>query len=529
VIIGAMLISPLMNPILASGLALATGDIVLGLRAFFNLVLSCAAAIAFAVLLVVILPFREMTAEIAARTQPNVLDLLIALFSGAIGSVAICREVKGVVTSIPGVAIAVALMPPLCVVGYGIGLFFVLDAATGWRVASGGGLLFLTNLVAITFTAMLVFLALRIDTPKVRAQVEAWEQTDPESRFVINSMRRFPGLEKARIVHSFTLRAAMIGLPLILILIPLGSAFSQLSGEIAKKQRESRIRQIVTTVWQEKFQKKSDGNSRSTVDQLTVSEKDDKLNINLRVFDDQPYTLNEKKECARLVAAELGRPVESINLKLTEIPTVSVLDAIERAREEKQPNAPPTVAELQTNLLERVEIALSDFKLPPPAKILRKQIVTGSQTPLEVKIIYLSNEKITPETETALLERVRQSLNYEQATVNLERVASQIGAIDFSRNQSALPLFGMMQLDFAGRMMRENTNLRLTAAGNSRKNEPKEITAERMRSIVEYLETRWQVAPEKIKTVEAVPTAGVMLMNFQMNEAQTPNETRAAR
>ena len=56
-----------------------------------------------------------------ARTAPNTLDLVIALFSGAIGSVATCKEVKGVVTSIPGVAIAVALMPPLCVVGYGIG------------------------------------------------------------------------------------------------------------------------------------------------------------------------------------------------------------------------------------------------------------------------------------------------------------------------------------------------------------------------------------------------------------------------
>ncbi len=528
VIIGAMLISPLMNPILASGLALASGDLVLGLRAFFNLVLSCAAAIAFAVLLVVILPFREMTSEIAARTQPNVLDLMIALFSGAIGSLAICREVKGVVTSIPGVAIAVALMPPLCVVGYGIGLFFVLDAATGWRVASGGGLLFLTNLVAITFTAMLVFLALRIDTPKVRSQVEAWEQTDPESRFVINSMRRFPGLEKARIVHSFTLRAAMILLPLILILIPLGSAFSQLKNEIAKKQRESQIRQSVTTVWQEKFQKKSDGNARSSVDQLTVSEKDDKLNINLRVFDDQPYTLNEKKECAQLIADELKRPVESINLKLTEIPTVSVLDAIERAREETPP-APPTVAELQSNLLERVEIALSDFALPPPARILRKQIVTGAATPLEVKIIYLSDERIAPETETALLEKVRQSLNYESATVNLERVAAQIGAIDFRRRQSALPILGMMQLDFAGRMMRENPNLTLAVAGNSRKNEPKEITAERLQAIVEYLETRWQIAPDKIKTAEAVPTAGIMLMNFQINDAQTANETRAAR
>ncbi|MEP6703961.1 MAG: DUF389 domain-containing protein, partial [Acidobacteriota bacterium] len=164
VIIGAMLISPLMNPILASGLALATGEIVLGLRAFFNLFLSCLAAIGFAVFLVIILPFREMTTEIAARMQPNVLDLIIALFSGAVGSVAICRDLKGVVTSIPGVAIAVALMPPLCVVGYGIGLMLSFDTVTGWRIASGGGLLFLTNLVAITLMATIVFLALRIDT-----------------------------------------------------------------------------------------------------------------------------------------------------------------------------------------------------------------------------------------------------------------------------------------------------------------------------------------------------------------------------
>ncbi|HEX9003331.1 MAG TPA: DUF389 domain-containing protein, partial [Blastocatellia bacterium] len=162
VIIGAMLISPLMGPILASGLAFAAGDLILGLRAVGILALSCLAAIIFSVLLVGLLPFKEMTAEIAARTQPNTLDLAVALFSGAVGSLAICKEVKGVVTSIPGVAIAVALMPPLCVVGYGFGLALSLDRAGGLRAALGGGLLFLTNLVAITFTAMVVFLALRI-------------------------------------------------------------------------------------------------------------------------------------------------------------------------------------------------------------------------------------------------------------------------------------------------------------------------------------------------------------------------------
>lgn len=531
VIIGAMLISPLMNPILSSGLALATGDIVLGLRALINLLLSCAAAIGFAVLLVVILPFREMTAEITARTQPNVLDLVIALFSGAVGSVAICREVKGVVTSIPGVAIAVALMPPLCVVGYGTGLMLSFDYEIGLRVASGGGLLFLTNLVAITLTAMLVFLALRIDTPEVREQVEAWEQTDSESRFFIDRMQYFPGLEKARVVHSFALRAAMIGLPLVLILIPLSSAFSQLTGEIARKQRESQIRQTVTDVWQNRFQKSSDGVLRSTIDQLTVNEKDEKLNINLRVFDDKPYTLEEKKQCVKLLADELKRPVETISLNLTEIPTVSVLDAIERAREEKQsPPQQPTVAELQKNLLERVEIALSDFELTPPAKILRKQIVTGSQTPLEVKIIYLSDEKLSAEAEAALLEKVRQSLNYEQASVNLERVAPDIGAIEFARNQSVLPLMGMMQLDFAGRMMRENTNLSLVVAIGKSKNEREEIAANRRQAITDYLETRWQIAPGKVKTAAAPQElkSGETRLRFQTVDAVNPEPAAQA-
>ena len=102
------------------------------------------------------------------RTHPNTLDLAVAFFSGAIGSIAICKEVKGVVTSIPGVAIAVALMPPLGVVGYGFAVAYNVNLDEGMQVAMGGGLLFLTNLVAITFTAMIVFLALHIDAPPFR-------------------------------------------------------------------------------------------------------------------------------------------------------------------------------------------------------------------------------------------------------------------------------------------------------------------------------------------------------------------------
>lgn len=519
VIIGAMLISPLMNPILSSGLALASGNLVLGARAAFNLVLSCAAAISFALLLVVILPFREMTDEIAARTQPNVLDLLIALFSGAVGSVAICREVKGVVTSIPGVAIAVALMPPLCVVGYGAGLIMVFDAETGWRVASGGGLLFLTNLVAITLTAMIVFMILRIDTQYVRERVQIWESSDAESRFVRRILQRFPGYEKAQEIHSLPLRLAMILMPLVLILYPLGSAFSQLKNEIGRKQRESEIRQIVTDIWQQRFQKKPDGATRSTIDQLTISETDGKLNVNLRVFDDAPYTLEEKKQCALLVAERLRRPVETINLKLVEIPTVSILDAIERAREEETPVARPlTVAEMQANLTERVELALADFRLPSPAQIIRKQIIVNASAPLEIRIVYLSDAKLTAETQNILLEKVRQSLGYEQAAISLEYIAAEVGEIDFNRNQSGLTLLGMMQLDYAGRMMRENSSLILQVVHPPQRGRNAEISAGRQKVISDYLESKWQIAPAKIKSADTASPTEKTIMNFQAIE-----------
>ncbi|MFN5967969.1 MAG: DUF389 domain-containing protein, partial [Pseudanabaena sp.] len=164
VIIGAMLISPLMGPILSLGLALATGDFVLLARAIANLTISCSVAIIFAILLIFTLPFKEATSEILARTTPNTLDLAVALFSGAIGTISTCRPIKGVITSIPGVSIAVALMPPLCVVGFGIGMGFSLNLVEGLQISRGGGLLFLTNLVAIAFASALVFRGLNIDT-----------------------------------------------------------------------------------------------------------------------------------------------------------------------------------------------------------------------------------------------------------------------------------------------------------------------------------------------------------------------------
>jgi uncharacterized hydrophobic protein (TIGR00271 family) len=495
VIIGAMLISPLMGPILASGLALASGDIILGIRALSKLFLSCALAIGFAVILVAILPFKEMTNEIAVRTQPNTLDLIIALFSGAVGSIAVCRDVKGVATSIPGVAIAVALMPPLCVAGYGLGLIFSLDMATGGRIAWGGGLLFLTNLVAITFTAMIVFLLVRLSTSMVKDRMEEWEHSDPESAAIMGFINRFPRLANAREIRSLGVRFAMILIPLLAILVPLTQSFIQLQEEIAQERRDNALKKEIRSLWQDRFQKRSDGKERSSLDQLTVVEKDNLLNVDLRVFDEEPYTSAEKTEYVKLLASRLNRSPQSINLRVTEIPTSSVLAALRSRPEAKT----PTLGELQANLWNQIDGAIREIQLPSDAKLISRQVITDGANSLHLKMRYLCESAIDPVVQDSVVNKVRSNLGDNKATVSLERIPTDLGFLEFPRGSASLPILGMLELDFVGRVMRENPILALVVSGVRHQNEAEETATARLQYIKEYLESRWQIPGERIE------------------------------
>lgn len=119
VIIGAMLISPLMGPIVASGFALGTYDFDLLKKALKNLAIATVASLLVSAIYFYISPFKDVHSELLARTSPNIFDILIAFSGGLVGVIAVTRVEKG--NPIPGVAIATALMPPLCTAGYGLG------------------------------------------------------------------------------------------------------------------------------------------------------------------------------------------------------------------------------------------------------------------------------------------------------------------------------------------------------------------------------------------------------------------------
>lgn len=157
VIIGAMLVAPLMSPIIGMGLASITGDSKLLRDAVSALGRGALVAIILAILLTwgnTSLPFislQDLPAEILARTRPSPPDLVIALAGGLAAAYALAQP--HISAALPGVAIATALMPPLCTVGIGLAL-------GRWEVAGGALLLFITNAVTIAFAATLVFFAL---------------------------------------------------------------------------------------------------------------------------------------------------------------------------------------------------------------------------------------------------------------------------------------------------------------------------------------------------------------------------------
>ncbi len=166
VIIGAMLISPLMSPILSAGLALLLGDGKLGKRSAVVLALSIAGVIAITWLVAYLIPLKQATPEILARTAPNLLDLFIAVLSGLAGTLAL-RSGSVTMTILPGVAIAVAVVPPLSVVGYGL-------STHQWSIAGGAFLLFVTNLVSIIISSAGVFRLMGF-RPRREAEQGRWK------------------------------------------------------------------------------------------------------------------------------------------------------------------------------------------------------------------------------------------------------------------------------------------------------------------------------------------------------------------
>mgnify|MGYP000017646979 CR=1 FL=1 len=339
VVIGAMLISPLMGPILAAGLAFAASDLYLGLKSFLGILGSVMTAVFFAAFLVWMLPFQSPTGEILARTQPNLLDLGVALFSGLAGSLVVCRGGGGGgVTALPGVAIAVALMPPLCTVGFGVG------SGWNWPIISGAMLLFLTNLVAIGASAFLVFYLEGMDEPEVR------EAVAPATR---EEARRGPFgavIEKIHMqsaigdIGKLRWRVLMLVATFVLLFIPLRNSLNQLTAEtVARGAAREAVRAL--------------GAANILSQQLDITQE----GVTLRVVAAEAVAEDKVRQAERILIQRTRRPA-TVNVR--KVAGEEELAALrERLRQPMAPAAapPPDLATMRLLVLERVQPPLREL------------------------------------------------------------------------------------------------------------------------------------------------------------------------
>jgi uncharacterized hydrophobic protein (TIGR00271 family) len=268
-IIGAMLVAPLMSPIIGMGLGSITGDSYLIKNATRALARGAFLAILISFLLTwgnSSMPFIvlqvDLPAEIIARTHPSPIDLTVALAGGLAAAYALAQPHLS--AALPGVAIATALMPPLCTVGIGLAL-------GRWDVAGGALLLFVTNAVTITFSAMLVFFALGFN-PKP-----------------VNGANRVPGS---------LLASAMFTAILFIPLTYFSVQFFQSATE--NRQIEEALRQEVNSIY------------RADLIEWDATRMGDSLHLNIVIRTITPLTYQDSVALQKAIADRLQRPVSVV-------------------------------------------------------------------------------------------------------------------------------------------------------------------------------------------------------------------------
>lgn len=254
VVIGAMLISPLMGPIIGLGFGMALVDGNEMRRTAMSLAAGVLLAVLFTALIVFFSPIKDVTSEIAARTRPNLFDLLVALFSALAGAYAMIRGREG---TIVGVAIATALMPPLATVGFGL-------ATLNATVFFGALLLFVTNLMTIAIAAAI--------------------------------MARLYGFGPKLSGRQSGMQAVVIMAVLLALAIPLGYSLSQIAWE-ARAQRQAR------DVLADQFPR------QAKIDQLEIDFSAEPMAIRATILTPQ-YRAKAGQAGEASLAKVLGRPVK---------------------------------------------------------------------------------------------------------------------------------------------------------------------------------------------------------------------------
>ena len=412
VVIGAMLVAPLLAPLMGLSMALAVGDARLALQSGAIVGGSLLAVIATAAGLTALLPFRTITLEIASRISPTTLDLGVAIFSGLVGAVVTLARGKRLSAAIPGVAVAVALIPPLAVAGFGM--------AAGWQSDIVGGALLLlgANLAGIVLAGVAVFTLVGMHRGDVVKAARQWhEGAVPHG--VARIACRVPGIGRARVFGSAIGRIVLVLAFVVALAIPLTAALQEV-------MREARVRGAVS----ESLPLLTDGGATSVL-ASRVTLGTDSSTARVRVATAGGVGADARAAFRRQASERAGEPVD---LRLEQLPAAagdaSALQALLRGggdgRAVDDARWPETLRHARAALRSAVWTLPFPAGAQPIAAELRLADPAAGTPADSVRIAYLSPATLEPQAAEVLGEALRQAVAHPGLATSFHRAGGAI-------------------------------------------------------------------------------------------------------
>jgi uncharacterized hydrophobic protein (TIGR00271 family) len=406
VVIGAMLVAPLLAPVLGLALALAVGDGRLAVQTAAIVLVSTIGVILVAAALTALLPFHTVTLEISARTRPTTLDLAIAAFSGLVGAVVTVSRRSRLSAAIPGVAIAVALIPPLAVAGFGVGV------GRG-DLLRGSLLLYAANLAGIVLSGMSVFLVIGMHRPEVLRAARAWHD---EARLhgIAAWTYRIAWLRSLGVFQSPWARVGLVLAFVIALGLPLSETLTQIA-------RETRVERAIVESERAVF----DLPGRASILGRQVVFRADHIQVYLRVATTEWFGSAAREEFERAASAGAREPVR---LTLEQLPArgedIDQLRNLFPGQEAgSAPAAPVTLDELLVSARARLAQAVDGVVLPDDVGLLQTEVAVTDAGRIGISATYASPEPLGPHAVAMLRGQLERRLGLPDFALRLDHIS----------------------------------------------------------------------------------------------------------
>jgi uncharacterized hydrophobic protein (TIGR00271 family) len=410
VVIGAMLVAPLLAPVVGLALALSVGDGRLAVQTGVVVAGSTAAVVLISALLTVLLPFQTITLEISARTSPTTLDLAIAVFSGLVGVVVTVARGSRLSAAIPGVAISVALIPPLAVAGFGIG--------SGWNfeLIYGSMLLYGANLAGIVLSGMAVFMLVGMHRSDVVDAAARWHELEVPHGLAAWTARA-PGVRSLGPLRSAWSRVALV----LAFVVALGFPLSESLAHIA---RETRVERAVTEAAQALF----DLHERSSILSRQVVYASSTTQVYLRVATTEWFDAEDREEFERRASARAGEPVR---LSLEQLPArgedLEQLASLLPRQEQRAVATPPTVDSQDLLASARLRLQGVRTSLLPPAgvEVVGVEVTVAESGATQLRVTYASAEPLEGQAAEMLRRQAAAAPDLDDVDVHLDFLSTE--------------------------------------------------------------------------------------------------------